>query len=152
MTFLPVINNFGVNILQILGIINIGLALFNLLPSFPMDGGRVLRAALSPKLGRVKATFIAARVGRIIAVLFGIKGLFSGDFVLIFIAFFIYTSAGQEYKYVQMEAMYKQRIPGYDDGLESFTQAQVEDGQVVVSPPPYDEKGRATKSDIHSDH
>ena len=152
MTFLPSVKDFGVNVVQILGIINIGLLLFNLLPSFPMDGGRVLRAVLSPKLGRVKATFIAARVGRIIAVLFGIKGLLSGNFVLLFIAFFIYTAAGQEYKYVQMEAMYKQRMPGYNDGLESFADAEVSDGQVVVSPPPYDEKGRATKSDIHSDN
>ncbi len=152
MNFLPVVSNFGVNIFRILGMINIGLALFNLLPSFPMDGGRVLRAALSAKLGRVKATFIAARVGRIIAVLFGIRGIFGGDFILIFIAFFIYTSAGQEYKYVQMEAMYKQRMPGYDAGLESFSQAEITDGEVIVSPPPYDEKRRATKTDIHSDN
>jgi uncharacterized membrane protein len=101
-------------------------------------------------MGRLKATFIAARVGRIIAVLFGIFGLFHVQLVLVFIAFFIYMAAGQEYKFVQMEEMYKHRVPGYDDGLESFARAEVSDGQVVVSPPPYDKKRRATKEDIHS--
>lgn len=152
MTFLPEVNHLGVNVLQILGFFNIALALFNLLPSFPMDGGRVLRAALSPKLGRVQATFIASRVGRIMAVLFGISGLFHGRFILLLVAVYIYIAAGQEYKLVKMEAMYKQRVPGYDDGRESFSDADTSDGQVVVSPPPYDEKRRDTKTDIHSDY
>ncbi|MDP6491613.1 MAG: M50 family metallopeptidase, partial [Kiritimatiellia bacterium] len=62
------------NVVQIIGAINWSLAGFNLLPSFPMDGGRVFRALLTPKLGRLRATFIAARLGKIMAVLFGLYG------------------------------------------------------------------------------
>lgn len=58
-----------------LGLINLLLAMFNLIPSFPMDGGRVFRAALVPRLGRLAATQLAAKVGRGIAWVFGALAL-----------------------------------------------------------------------------
>lgn len=75
---------------------NVLLALFNLLPAFPMDGGRVLRAALALKRGEDEATELASRAGRWLAILMGLFGLISGNFFLVFIAFFVYLGAVQE--------------------------------------------------------
>lgn len=75
--------------------INISLALFNLVPAFPMDGGRILRAALAFRLDRARATIIAARIGRGIAVVMGIAGLLWSP-MLALIALFVWMSAGQE--------------------------------------------------------
>ncbi|MBK7781267.1 MAG: site-2 protease family protein [Ardenticatenia bacterium] len=79
---------------RLLGV-NLSLALFNLLPAFPMDGGRVLRALLSLRMGRERATRMAASLGQSIALLFGLAGLF-GQPMLLFIAFFVWIAAGQE--------------------------------------------------------
>jgi Zn-dependent protease len=75
---------------------NIFLAVFNLIPAFPLDGGRIFRALLAMKLDYVQATTIAATVGRVVAVLLGIYALLNGGIFLVFIAVFIYTAAGQE--------------------------------------------------------
>ena len=74
---------------------NIFLALFNLIPAFPMDGGRVLRALLAMWLGQKKATNIAATVGQCFAILLGFAGFF-GNPMLIFIAIFIFMAASGE--------------------------------------------------------
>lgn len=79
-----------------LGSLNVILGVFNLLPAFPMDGGRILRAILASRMGPVRATQIAASVGRVLAVAFGIFGLLSGNFLLVLIAIFIYAGAGAE--------------------------------------------------------
>ena len=79
-----------------LAAINIFLAVFNLIPAFPMDGGRVLRAALSIPLGRQRATAIAAGIGQSLAFVFGFLGLMSGNAILVFIAIFVYLAAGAE--------------------------------------------------------
>ena len=78
-----------------LGVLNIILCAFNLLPAFPMDGGRVLRAWLAGRMPLHRATKIAADIGKGFAILFGIIGLFSNPF-LILIALFIYIGASGE--------------------------------------------------------
>ncbi len=75
---------------------NIFLAIFNLIPAFPMDGGRILRALLAMRLDYARATKLAANIGRVFAVLFGIYGLINGNFFLIMIAIFIFGAATQE--------------------------------------------------------
>lgn len=77
-------------------IANVLLAAFNLLPAFPMDGGRILRAILAQRLGVARGTRIAATVGQGFAVLFGIIGLLSLNLFLIVIAFFLFIGASGE--------------------------------------------------------
>ena len=84
-----------------LGLLNILLFGFNLLPAFPMDGGRVLRAWLARRMPLSRATRIAADVGKGFAVLFGIVGLLLLNPILIIIAFFIYIGENQEATYLR---------------------------------------------------
>jgi Zn-dependent protease len=90
--------------LERLMVVNIFLALFNMLPAFPMDGGRVLRALLAMRLPHVRATRIAASLGQSMAVLFGFAGLFGNPF-LILIAFFIWVGAAQESAAVETRSL-----------------------------------------------
>ncbi|MCX6058840.1 MAG: site-2 protease family protein [Chloroflexi bacterium] len=83
--------------------VNISLVLFNLIPAFPMDGGRVLRAFLAMRMDYVRATQIAATIGQGMALLFGLVGLF-GNASLLFIAFFIWIGASQEAGMTQMKS------------------------------------------------
>jgi Zn-dependent protease/CBS domain-containing protein len=82
---------------------NVFLTVFNLLPAFPMDGGRVLRALLAMRLGPVRSTRIAATIGKGMAFLFGIAGLFWNPLLLL-IAIFVWFGAGQEERAITLRA------------------------------------------------
>jgi Zn-dependent protease len=138
--FAPQIQDFNLYLALIiaeLGRINIMLVLFNLIPSFPMDGGRVFRAVLTPRLGRLAATKLAAKVGRGFAWLFGIWAvwpMFHGgsiSFSLLLIAYFVYQSAGAEARQAEYEAAYA-RQREQEGGTFQIPAADVQ-----VSPPPY---------------
>ncbi|NQU38499.1 MAG: site-2 protease family protein [Lentisphaerae bacterium] len=144
------------NMVQFVGAINLFLAGLNLLPAFPMDGGRVLRAFLATKGGRLHATFVAARLGKIMAVLFGLYGYLAEQrsWILVAIAFFIYTAAGREYRAVQMEEAMK-----HGDGPLFWNPfapppppaPEPPDEDVVISPPPYAKREREIHADVEKE-
>jgi Zn-dependent protease/CBS domain-containing protein len=101
---LAAIESSQVSMLDRLASVNLFLALFNMIPAFPMDGGRVLRALLALRLGHVRATEIAARVGQLAAFALGFIGLFHNP-LLIFIAIFVYLAAASESQLVTIRAM-----------------------------------------------
>lgn len=84
------------NLAQRIGLGNLVLALFNLVPAYPMDGGRVLRSLLARSRPEDEATKIAARVGQTLAAGLGLFGLLAANFLLIYIAMFVYLGAWQE--------------------------------------------------------
>jgi Zn-dependent protease/CBS domain-containing protein len=95
--FLKPLNEPYLRLVWMIAIINIMLGIFNLLPAFPMDGGRVLRAWLAQRMSYIKATREAAGIGKMFAILMGIFGLFY-NFWFMLIAFFIYIGASEEEK------------------------------------------------------
>jgi Zn-dependent protease len=99
----------GVDDMQIpmvdrLAALNLFLALFNLIPAFPMDGGRVLRAALASRIGFVPATERAASIGQFTAFVLGFIGLFHNP-ILVFVAIFVYLAAASEAHSVALRAV-----------------------------------------------
>lgn len=103
---------------------NVGLAIFNLLPAFPMDGGRVLRALLTSRMDDLKATRIAMRIGQGLAVLLGLWGVFSGALNLVLIAMFIFSGAKMEWRGKQLRVA-MQQVPA---------SAALVRGGIVLSP------------------
>lgn len=102
---------------------NLMLALFNMVPAFPMDGGRVFRAWATRRYGRVRATQMAAKLGRALALGFGIWGLVSSNPVLVLVAAFVWFTAGRELDAVRRVAAFEherearaQWIDGHEGG------------------------------------
>jgi Zn-dependent protease/CBS domain-containing protein len=93
-------------VLGYLALTNVLLAAFNMLPGFPMDGGRVLRALLARTRPHAKATQIAAEVGKVFAFVLGLVGLFANLF-LVALAFFIYIGASSEAQQTVMKAAFQ---------------------------------------------
>lgn len=122
----------SVPFIERLMLLNISLVLFNLIPAFPMDGGRVLRALLALRLEYTRATQIAATIGQGLALILGFIGLFSNPF-LVFIAFFVWIGAGQEASMAQM----KSALGGIPVGQVTITDYQ--------SLAPQDTLGRAVE-------
>ncbi|MBO7721893.1 MAG: site-2 protease family protein [Kiritimatiellae bacterium] len=125
--FLPIENHFLAHMLVYLFWLNLVLGAFNLLPGFPMDGGRIFRSVMMLFLSRPKATLVAMWVGRAFAVLLGLSGVYafvnggSWAVVKMFIAWTIWRDGYREYQLALMEA--------------SWT---CQDFRAKVSPPPYE--------------
>jgi stage IV sporulation protein FB len=98
------IDNAHISMVDRLAAVNLFIALFNMIPAFPMDGGRVLRAALASRLGYVRATEIAASIGQFVAFALGFIGLMYSP-ILIFIAIFVYLAASSEAHMVALRAV-----------------------------------------------
>jgi Zn-dependent protease/CBS domain-containing protein len=98
--------NFRSGFLVQLFAINVYIVLFNMIPAFPMDGGRVLRALLATRLDYVRATQIAAGIGQGIAVLFAVAGVMAPNPYLFLIALFVFLAAGQEASMAQMRTAF----------------------------------------------
>ncbi|GAA4644441.1 site-2 protease family protein [Pontixanthobacter gangjinensis] len=93
---IPTFNQDQFNLVEQLAVFNLAVGLFNLIPAFPMDGGRILRAMLAVNLPRPRATWIAARIGQAIAILIAGLGLFAGNPILAVIGVFIFFAAQSE--------------------------------------------------------
>ncbi len=111
------------NLVAFLVVINLSLLVFNMLPAFPMDGGRVLRALLALKLPYARATNVAAVVGRSLAIGFGVFGLFTGNLGLALVAMFVFFGAGAENQEVTQR-----------ESLRGLTVSEVIDNQAPVFP------------------
>src|SRR5579864_2269673 len=84
------------NLIERIAVGNLLLGVFNLLPAYPMDGGRILRSLIALRKTEDEATAIAASAGRFLAVAMGLVGLLSSNFLLVFVALFVYLGAAQE--------------------------------------------------------
>jgi len=127
---IPELNEFRfdepLEFLRFITFMNFALFLFNLIPAFPMDGGRILRAILSAKLGKVKATRIASFIGRVFAIGFVVFGVFNQQIVLALIGLFIFMMAGQEYNQTRIMAILSEVTVG-DIMRTSFTKLHISD-------------------------
>ena len=92
--------DYAPNFFPTLFVLNTVLIVFNLIPAFPMDGGRIFRALLSMRWGRKTATRWASVLGQMIAILFFVWGIYRGDFILSLIGLFVFVSAASEYQMV----------------------------------------------------
>ncbi|MCZ7391922.1 MAG: CBS domain-containing protein [Candidatus Methanoperedens sp.] len=106
--FLDISKNPYLRLVWLVGYINIILGIFNLIPAFPMDGGRVLRAWLAGRMSYIRATHAAANIGKMFAIFMGIFGFLNiafGGFWLLLIAFFIYIGASEEEKATEVSVV-----------------------------------------------
>jgi len=105
--FAPVGSNAVLFVFGYLALLNVVLAVFNMLPAFPMDGGRVLRALLARNQPHAQATQRAAGIGKTFAFFLGLIGLFTLQLLLIVLAFFIYIAASGEAQQTTLKAAFQ---------------------------------------------
>ncbi|MCT2398325.1 site-2 protease family protein [Novosphingobium mangrovi (ex Huang et al. 2023)] len=105
---------------------NLVLFVFNLIPAFPLDGGRVLRAGLAATLGHTRGTRVAAQIGQAAAFLLGLAGLFGGNMILVLVAVFIYLAAGSENGIAQLHGITSGK-PASASMISSFVSLQAND-------------------------
>lgn len=122
----------GTGFLSQLATVNLMLVLFNLVPAFPMDGGRVFRAALTLWMGRPRATAIAAGAGQVIAMLFALLGLMSGNLILLLVAFFVFAAATAENADTQLRLV-AEDIQARDAMITSYESLGPNDGLDAMS-------------------
>lgn len=106
--------------------LNLVLAVFNLLPAFPMDGGRVLRALLSLRLGRLRATQVAVYIGQFIAILLVGYGLWNYHYITALIGVFVFVTAANEYRMVKLDGVLEDHLVG-DVLRPNFTKLYTQD-------------------------
>ena len=135
-------------LIGLLGAVNLSLAVFNLVPCFPMDGGRIFRAWQTGRVGRLRATARAVRLGRWMALLLALWGLWDQQWLVIVIAFFVWRAGAAEYRQVQRETMQETGgAGGFRFGpfvFQTFTPPSRRPAEpanrpveVEVGPPPY---------------
>src|SRR5262249_3000288 len=124
----------GVGVFELFAAVNLVLALFNLLPAFPSDGGRILRALLTQRYDFVRATDIDVRIGRIVCVAMAVAGLFLGAFQLVAVAIALWTFGSVERRAARARGLYN--WPG----------APVLPGSRVEYMPPHAPRGEGTFS------
>jgi Zn-dependent protease/CBS domain-containing protein len=122
-----------------LGYLNIVLAVFNLLPAFPLDGGRILRGLLASRLGALRATEISSIVGQVFAVAFFLIGLISGNLLLALVAVFIFFGASGESQLVRQRELTRGLTVSDVMGTRSHTETVT----------PYHNFGQVLDSVIH---
>lgn len=125
-----------------LGRVNRMLAVFNLIPSFPMDGGRILRAVLVPRMGRLLATRVAAWIGQAFAVMLIVWGILPPLRVMqIVLGFFLYHAASAEWRQTLRHEAWND-VWGWTphDPLDETGGIREIDDDVVVGPPPYEQR------------
>lgn len=115
-----------------LAAVNLFLVLFNMIPAFPMDGGRVLRALLAIPMDRVRATRTAAYAGQVIAFVFGFLGLTSGSPILLLIAIFVFVAAQAESSDVAMRDVVR-NVSACEATITTFESLSPEDSLATAS-------------------
>ncbi|MEL6922955.1 MAG: M50 family metallopeptidase [Bacteroidota bacterium] len=119
------------NFIPILFYWNFFLALFNLVPAFPMDGGRIFRSLLSLKFGRLKATKYATYLGQLIAVAFLVGGVLNSDYLIAFIGLFVFFTASRENKMAILDDRLSKSVVA-DFMRPRFTRLRENDGVAVA--------------------
>tara|TARA_R110002096_G_scaffold433381_2_gene651978 strand:+ start:20973 stop:21716 length:744 start_codon:yes stop_codon:yes gene_type:complete len=109
----------GLAVFGLLGAVNLVIAIFNLLPALPMDGGRIFRALLSKRVGFTRATEVSVTISRVVAVGFGVVGLAFMQLQLLLLAFVLWSMGSAE-KAMAQHSPYGQQSHGYGGSPEEF--------------------------------
>jgi len=113
--------------LAYLGLVNVSLVAFNMIPAFPLDGGRVLRGLLATRLGPVRATEVSAAVGQVFAAGFFLVGLLGGNFFLVLIAVFVFFGASGEAEMVRQRELARDLLVADVMGARAATETVTPD-------------------------